>query len=110
MSEMENESLQDLQCELFSYMLQKVAIADSDSDHPFINIQDYLNMTRATHTKKSQVAYLEVLDAISDSKDTQLDLLHDLYSKFIKDQTREYLVIEGDQKLYDVLQSLVWIW
>ena len=106
MSEIENESLQDLQCELFTYMLQKVAIADSDSEHPFINIQDYLNITRATHTEKSQVGYLEVLDAISDSKDTQLELLHDLYSKFIKDQTREYLVIEGDQKLYDVLQSL----
>lgn len=63
-------------------------------------------MTRATHTEKSQVAYLEVLDAISDSKDTLLELLHDLFSKFIKDQTREYLVIEGDQKLYEVLQSL----
>ena len=106
MSETENESLQDLQHDLFSYMLQKHAVADSSSEHPFISIQDYLNMTRATHTEKSQVAYLEVMDAISDSKDTLLDLLHDLFVKFIKDQTREYLVIEGDQKLYEVLQSL----
>ena len=37
---------------------------------------------------------------------TLLELLHDLFSKFIKDQTREYLVIESDQKLYEVLQSL----
>ena len=63
-------------------------------------------MTRATHTGKSQVAYLEVMDAISDSKDTLIVLLHDLFLKFIKDHTREYIVIEGDQKLYEVLQSL----
>ena len=60
-------------------------------------------MTRATHTEKSQVAYLEVIDATSD---TLLELLLDLLAKFIKDQSREYLVIEGDQKLYEVLQFL----
>ena len=49
---------------------------------------------------------MEVLDAISDSKDTLLDLLHDLYVKLIVNQNREYLIIEGDQKLYEVLQSL----
>ena len=49
------------------------------------------------------------MDAISDIKDTQLEILHDLYAKFITDQTREYLVIEGDQKLYEVLQSLKFV-
>ena len=88
---------------LFRYKLQTFAIADSSSEHPFISIQDYFNMTRATHTEKSQVAYLE---ALSDSKDTLLELVHDLFANFIKDQTREYLVVEGDQKLYEVLQSL----
>ena len=52
------------------------------------------------------MAYLEVMDAISDSKDTLLALLHDLFAKLIKDQAREYLVLESDQKLYEVLQSL----
>ena len=60
-------------------------------------------MTRTTHTGKSQVAYLEAMDAMSDSKDALLKLLQDLFAKFIKDQTRQYLVIEGDQKLYEVL-------
>ena len=55
MSEAENESLRDLQHELFTYMLQKLAVADSGSEHPFINIQDHFNMIRATHTQKSQV-------------------------------------------------------
>lgn len=58
MSEMETESLQDLHAELFIYMLQKLAIADTSSEESYFGLQD------------------------------------------------EYLVIEGDQKLYEVLQSL----
>ena len=106
MSKEENESVHNLQSELFSYMLQKLAVAESTSDQPFISIQDYFNMTRATHTETSKIAYLEVMDAISDCKDTQLELLHDLFAKFIVKQPREYLVVEGDQKLFEVLQSL----
>ena len=68
MSEADNLSLQDLQHHLFSYMLQKHAVADSSSEHPFMSIQDYLNMTRPTHIEKSQVAYHQVMDAISDCK------------------------------------------
>ena len=52
-------------------MVQKIAVAQakpaSDNPLPFINVQDYFSLTRAIHTEKSQVAYLEVLDAISDS-------------------------------------------
>ena len=106
MSDTENESVHSLNFELFSYMIQKHSVAESNSDQPFIGIQDYFNLTRATHTETSKIVYLEVMDAISDTKDTQLELLHELFTKFIKDQPREYLVVEGDQKLFDVLQSL----
>ena len=104
--EIENESIQDLHYDLFVYMLCKLAIANSNSEYPFIDIQSYFSITKATHTEKSKVAYFEVMDAVADSKDTQLQLLQNLFAKFIKDQTTEYLLIEGDQKLYDVLQSL----
>ena len=40
-TETENEWIQDLQCDLFSYMLQKSAVANTNSEYPFINIQDY---------------------------------------------------------------------
>ena len=98
--------MHDLHYELFVYMLNKSAVANSNSEYPFIDIQSYFNITRATHTEKSKVAYLEVMDAVSDTKETQLQLLQDLFAKFIHHQDREYLIIEGDQKLYDVLQSL----
>ena len=41
MSEIETESLQDMHAELFSYMLQKLAIADISSEEFYFGIQDY---------------------------------------------------------------------
>ena len=41
MNETKNKSLYVLQYKLFTYMLQKLAFADSGSEYPFINIQDH---------------------------------------------------------------------
>ena len=60
----------------------------------------------ATHTEKSQVAYLEVMDAVADSKDTVIQILHDLHEFYIVHQQKDCLVLEGDGKVYEVLQSL----
>ena len=71
-----------------------------------ITFQDYFDTTRATHTEKSNIAYYKVLDAVADNRETVLNLLNDLYDKFIRHQARDYLVLAGDQKLYQVFQSL----
>ena len=84
LSDNENESLAQLQTDLFNFCLQRQAIASNSSEQVFMSIQNYFTVIReAIHTEKSEVAYLEVLDAVSDCKDTQLDLLHDLYLRFI---------------------------
>ena len=41
-------------------------------------MQDYYALTRPTHTERSHVMYLEVLDAVADSKDTMMGLLYSL--------------------------------
>ncbi len=99
-------ALQELQEELNAYMLQKIAASDRDPEHPYINIQDYFSLTRVTHTKKSCVVYLDVLDAVADRKDTLMSMLHDLYQQLVVDQKRQWVVVEGDAKLYDILQSI----
>ena len=64
MSPEENGVLQDVHYNLFNYMLQKSATAEvfCSTEQPFINLQDYFNLTRVTHTERSQVAYLKVMD------------------------------------------------
>ena len=46
------------------------------------------------------------MDAVADRKDTMLDLMHNLHTKFIAGKSRDYLVNEGDQKFYEILQEL----
>lgn len=96
----------ELQQELNTYMLQKLIIGNSEPQQVFPNIQHYFSVTRVTHTKQSKIPYLQAMDAIADSNDTIMQLLHDLHLKYIVDQNRQWLVVEGDHKVCEVLQSL----
>ena len=106
MSERETDALVDLQKDLDSYILHRVAISTSTSQKPFLNIQDFFSCIRVTHTEKSQIVYLEVMDSIADRKDTVMQLLHDLHQRFIADKDMQWLVLEGDAKLYEIMKSL----
>ena len=72
----EQIALQEMQEEINTYMMYKVA---TQKDYNFLNLQDFLSVNDATHREKSQVAYLEVMDAVADSKDTVIQILHDLH-------------------------------
>ncbi len=102
----ERIALSELKEEMNVYMLQKVAIANNCNDKSLLNIQDYFSCTRATHTEKSQVYFLNIMDAVADNKDTLMSMLFDLHVQFIASRRCEYLVVEGDAKLYEILQSL----
>ena len=71
-----------------------------------INIQDYFSCIWPTHTEKSNYYYLDILDAIADNKDTLMSLLYDLHEQFIQKKGCQYLVVTGDAKVYEKLQSL----
>ena len=46
------------------------------------------------------------MDAVADSKDTIMQMLHDLHRKYIVDGNRQWLLVEGDNKVYEILQAL----
>ena len=69
-------------------------------------MQDYLRVTTATYTEKSNVSYLRVMNAVADNKGTMIQVLSDLQEQFISNGIHEYIILEGDAKLYEVLQSL----
>lgn len=52
------------------------------------------------------MVYLQVKDAVADCKDTMMQMLHELHHQYIVQQRRHWLLVEGDAKLYDILQSL----
>ena len=60
--------------------------------------------TCATHTEKSIVAYLNVWMLLPIA-DTIMQIIHDLHTQFIDNTRVKWLLVEGDAKLYDILQS-----
>ena len=100
-------SMLDLQDELHSYIfLRSSAHNSKDPESTFLGMQQFFSVVRANNTEKSNVQYLEVMDAVADTKDTMIALLHNLHSKYILHQHQEFLVLEGDAKLFDIVQSL----
>ena len=87
-------------------MLQKHVSGEITPSNTFLDLQSYMHVISQSETEKSNVVYLQVLDAKSDSKDTLMQILYDLHQRFIKKQNKEYLTVEGDAKLYEVLHSL----
>ena len=105
-NDQETSSLNEFQEEIHTYMMQKLALDTTESSKTFLNLQDYLSLTRANHTERSNVLYLDVMDAKSDSKDTLMSMLQDLHQEFVIKQGHQHLVVEGDAKIYELLQSL----
>lgn len=55
--------------------------------------------------QKSKVVYLDVLDTKADSNDTIMQVLHDLHKQYIESHIREWVLIAGDAKVYEILES-----
>ena len=92
---------------LLQYHVHKQLPHHFELDSPVVlNIQDYMKLVGPVIPDKSSVVYLKVLDAKSDSKDTLMQILHELYQQFIIGHEKKNLVLVADSKLYEILQSL----
>ena len=106
LNDQETSALNEFHEEIHTYMMQKLALESNESPKTFLNLQDYLSLTRTNHMERSNVLYLDVMDAKSDSKDTLMSMLQDLHQDFVVERGHQYLVVEGDTKIYELLQSL----
>ena len=93
LSQTEETSLEELREDLDTYILQKYTHSltknthtDASTQPVVLNIQDYMRVIRPVQSEKSNVVYLQVLDAKSESKDTLMQILFDLHRRFIEGQ------------------------
>ena len=105
-SPQEEEVLGEFKVALSTYVLGRAAVAHSHQNKSLINMQDYFVHLRPTHSETSSVHYLDILDAKSDNKDTLMSVLYELHREFIADSTSTHLIVEGDAKIYELIQSL----
>ena len=103
-SGVEKEAQGDKLREINAYLLHRVVVYSSTLQQPFLSMQDHFTLTRITYNEKSDVAYLEVMDAVADCRDTIMQLVHSFREKFI---VRDEMVgVVGDAKLYEVIKSV----
>ena len=95
---------------LNTYMSLKQVSASSDSQVPFLNVQDYMREARPTNCEKSNIVYLQVLDAKADSKDTIMHILHNLNRRFIEGQKKECLLVALKFEYGEELKWLLGDW
>ena len=109
MSTNEIQALDDLQDALCMHQLQKQVFSHDeqrDKSVVLLDLHEFTILQQSPHAEKSKVVYLQVLDVIADRKDTVVIFLNDIYARFIEGQGMKHLLVAGDAKVYDVLQSL----
>ncbi len=111
MSPCEMKSLEDLLHTLCMYQLTKHVfskIGKRDKSVVLLDLHQFLILRQSfqPQPEKSEVVFLQVLDAIADHKDTVIFVRNDLHTRFIKRKGMKHLLVEGDAKLYEVLQSV----
>ena len=86
-------------------MLVKIALASKSTVRILLSLKDYFSCNAATHTEKSNVLYLKIMDCKEDSKDNILFMLYEIHHQFIEKRGLQFLLVNGDAKLYELLQA-----
>ena len=102
----EKKSLDQLKHDLYTYFWLKQSCNSSLSEFNFVSLQEYFALTRPQEDEKSNIVYFDVLDAIADKKETVLLVLDKLRKHIVEGLGKEWLVVAGDAKLYDVLKAI----
>lgn len=98
----EKKSLTKLVQQLTSYCLVKNAFNGDCA-----TIQTFF--AKSTNLSKPEVGivkYIDVLDEVADHKETMLHIIGNLYSEYICKYNNHFLLLEGDAKVYDLLQAI----
>ena len=99
----EKKSLDQLCHDLYTYLWLK---QNSKSRSNFVGLQEYFALTRPREDEKSNIVYFDVLNAVADKKETVLLVLDKLRKQIVERHGKQWLVVAGDAKLYDVLKTI----
>ena len=78
---------------LFNYILSKDGT--SAADVSILSIQDYMAVVCPVTVQKSNIVYMQVLHAKSESKDTLMTIRFDPHQRFIEQQGKKFLVLNS---------------
>ena len=100
----EEEHLTQLRSALFQYFCLKEAKTSVQLPGLACCVSGFLY--RNEDVEESNVAYVDIISLPADSKDTVLQILNKIYSKFVGELRHRWVIVVGDAKTYDILQYL----
>lgn len=83
-------------------MLQKVAC--TTHTEIFIDLQTYFNLY--TNQLPPEISNIIYLSQRCDDKETLLNIINDLYQEFVVQNKKKWILLKGDQAIYERLQSI----
>ena len=97
--------MQELMC---SYVVQKLAFNEINQEsNAFIDLQLYVTLYDNLNSPEvSNIIYLNVFDQKADNKQTLLAIVNNLYEEFMVKEGHKWVMVEGDAKTYEILQSI----
>ena len=101
----ERRSMNIFQEDIFRCNLLKYAPQQA---HHLPGLQSLLNCIRkqTPSSEESRVAYIEISSEKADSKSTPLNVLSKLYQTFVVQQRQKWLLVVGDAKTYDLINTI----
>ena len=105
-NETENTAFSEFLEDIKSYMLHKYVVHKSTPNKTFLGMQECFSVMKLRNTDKSNVAYHKLIDATADNKETMMAMLHNLEQQYIVTKLKQFLVVERDTKLLEMLWYL----
>ena len=102
----EEQTLADFQRDVNMYMTYRHVVYNQSQEECFIDIKSLFSLIRPTSTQISEVQYIEVLDTVADKQDTVTAILDNLYHDQILSRQMQYVIVEGDAKIYEIMQNI----
>ena len=98
--------LKQFMTQAFTYFLIKNGLP-STSRETFLSLQEFVSISLSLPTPEvGQVKYIQVLDEISDNKDTILHVISDIYDRYMVENGHKFVVLIADAKVYEVIKLL----
>jgi hypothetical protein len=103
LSEQENSCLEEIQSNLLSYMMLKMA---NNEENVFLSDMRYfIPSNPASVNTPTNIHYLELINENADSEETMLNVIESLLNTF-KRAKQEYVMLVGDGKTYQYLCNI----
>lgn len=98
---------EDKHISLFVQHTTSYCLCKNAAPGDFVGFQTFYAVSEKVKAPEvARVKYIGVLDEVADTKETLLHVLSDLHCEYIRKEQNQFLVLEGDAKIFELIQTI----